>query len=221
MDKTHLDELYHLLREASNESESYAQGFPLQHYILGMARHLLGEGDYLALVQYLSFYGESYLIEPVCDAIKTTKWKYERVVEFGAGLAWLSRGIAHRCGHLPTLAIDKRPWTMTDLIADLETAACISKVLKELHKSDIIVMSDFLHCLDNPKEVMDAFSAWPMVILEYSPSNPEHRLSYNTQIKRYGARPIGMREYREMFPGRLAEIASLDPHILLLVEPKR
>ncbi len=221
MHKKDMDELYHLLREISNGPEDYTKGFPLQHYILGMTRHLLGKGDYLALVQYLSYYGEKYLIEPVCNAIQRKEWKLERVVEFGAGLAWLCRGISYRLGYLQTLAIDKRPWTMTDLIADLETPVGRGKVLTELHESDIIVMSEFLHCLDNPKEVMENFSAWPMVVLEYCPSNPEYKHSYDTQIKRYGAKPINVEEYQEIFPGRVMELTKIEPHIMLLIEPER
>lgn len=221
MNKPQIDELYHLLRVASNESKSDIRYFSTQHLIYGLARHLLAGGDYLSLIQYSSWYGQEFLVGPTCEAIKGTGWKTGRIVEFGAGLSWLGRALASKLGFLPTLFIDKRQWVLIDIVADLETEQGLNKVLSATKEGDLIVAADLLHCLDDPKSIMSHFSTWPMAILEYCPRKKECADSYSTQIKRYGATPIEPGNFAGMFSGRKVDIVDMDPYILLLVEAEK
>lgn len=218
MDKSQIDELYHLLRCASNEKKTDIQAFSVQHLVYGLARHLLAGGDYPSLIQYSSWYGGRFLVDPTYEAIKGAGWKIDRVVELGAGTGWLGRALASKLGFLPTLFTDKRPWTMIDIVADLETQQGMEKVLSVMRDGDLIVAADLLHCLDDPKDIMSHFSKWPMAILEYCPTNKEYADSYSTQIRRYGATPIFPGAFAGMFEGRKADIVDMDPYILLLVE---
>jgi len=220
MNKEQIDEFYHLLRVVSNSRKAeltltIREGIDIFH---GLSQHLLAGGDYPALIKFLQFYGEKFLIEPAFDLLSQTSWKYERVVEFGAGLGWLGRGIASKSGYLPTLFIDKRSWVLIDVVADLETVVGTQTVLEMMKPGDLIVMSEFLHCLDAPKRVMEPFSKWPILALEYCPINPEYRNSYEAQIKRYGARPVSAGAYPQVFPNRKMDIADLDPYILMLID---
>ncbi|GAH60696.1 unnamed protein product, partial [marine sediment metagenome] len=115
------------------------------------------------------------------------------------------------------LFVDKRMWALTDLIADLETDQGLEEILTVMKDSDLIVMADLLHCLDDPKGIMSQFSKWPMAILEYCPTNMDYASSYSTQIKRYGAASIEPESFAGMFPGRKVDIIDMDPYILLLV----
>lgn len=219
MNKEQIDEFYHLLRVVSNSAKpeltlTVQEGIDIFH---GLSHHLLAGGDYPALVKFLQYYGEKFLIEPAFEHLSKTGWKYERVVEFGAGLGWLGRGIASRSGYLPTLFVDKRPWALIDVVADLETTAGMYQVLAEMKPTDLIVMSELLHCLDAPKGVMETFSEWPMLVLEYCPVNPEYRNSYNAQIKRYGAKPISAGAYPGIFSDRKVDAIDLEPYILMLI----
>jgi hypothetical protein len=227
LEKKEIDQLYHLLRRASNITDEEWSRLKTTltpqeqvNIFYGLARHLLAGGDYLALVQYSQFYGECFLVDPVFNAIKKARWEPSRIVEFGAGLGWLSRGLAAKFGLLPTMLVDKRPWPLINVIADLETKKGVSEVSHNMKKGDIIVMCDVLHCLDDPYEVMANFSRWSIAILEYMPSDDNLKESYSTQILRYGASPIGHIEGLDgVFPGRKSTTIDLDPYILLLVEP--
>lgn len=219
MDKEQIDNFYHLLRVVSNSKQADLALTVHENINIfsGLSRHLLGGGDYLALVQFLQFYGVKFLLDPTFERLSKTGWKYDRVVEFGAGLGWLGRGIAAKAGLLPTVFVDKRAWTLTDVIADLETMAGTEQVLELMKPNDLIVMSEFLHCLDAPKRVMEPFGRWPILALEYCPTNPAHRDSYDVQIKRYGARPVDPSEYPQIFHDRMVDMVDLDPYILILV----
>lgn len=232
MDKEQVDELYHLLRVASSISEEGAaivlDGKPIDPktgltpqeevgVLYGLCRHLLAGGDYAALVRFSQYYGERFLLGPTHSAIGKMGWTFTRVVEFGAGLGWLGRGLAAKFGPLPTLFIDKRSWVLIDVVADLETEEGRSRVLSLLMDGDLIVMSDLLHCLDNPREVMGDFARWPMAILEYSPTRQDYGHSYSAQISRYGAKPIGPEIFYDFFPNRHIDARDLDPYVLLLV----
>jgi len=224
--KQEIDQLYHLLRQASNISEDYrintkACLTPQEqiNVIYGLCRHLLAGGDYSALVQYSQFYGLSYLLEPTFQAIKSIGWQPKRIVDFGAGLGWLGRGLAAKFGLLPTLFVDKRPWSLINLVADLETQEGIDAVLNELSDGDLIVSCDLLHCLEDPQQEMADFSGWPMAMLEYYPTNQEFKKSYSLQIHRYGACSLTYPELKDVFPDRVSRTIPIDPYILMLVDP--
>ncbi len=226
MNKDQIDELYHLLRLASNMKGTGLVKTGLfvheeVNTIYGIAKHLLAGGDYPALVRFSMYYGERFLLTRVCDELTRAGWKPSRIVELGAGLGWLGRGLATHFGLIPCLYVDKRPWTLIDITADLETKKGIEDVLAVLKDGDLVVMADLLHCLDDPKGIMSHFSKWPMAILEYCPTNMEYVDSYSTQIERYGATPIDSRTFESMFRGRKTDIVDLDPYILLLVEAEK
>ena len=226
MDKKQVDELYHLLRVASNMKGTEAAGmrWSVQEEIdtiYGITRHLLAGGDYLALIKFSAYYGRRFLLTRVCDELIRAGWKPSRVVELGAGLGWLGRGVSTRFGLIPCLYVDKRPWALIDLLADLETEQGVEDVLATMKDGDLVVMSELLHCLDDPKGTMSHFSKWPMAILEYAPVNEEYANSYRIQVGRYGADPIAAKSFEDMFPGRKVDIVDLDPHILILVEAEK
>lgn len=212
MYKEQVDELYHLLRVASNTKGEEAAA------LYGLARHLLAGGDYLALIQYSAHYGRRFLVEPVIQHIKDTSWQFSRIVEFGAGLGWFGRGLVSGFNYCPCMFVDKRPWTMIDVVADLETEVGKKTVLSRMLPDDVIVMADVLHCLDDPKGIMSCFSQWPLAALEYCSATRHYLESYSIQISRYGAQPVGVEQYKDMFPNRKVDVVDLDPYILLLVD---
>jgi len=228
MNKEQVDELYHLLRLVSNgdiSTEEFVKtGRPQREVngiFHGLSRHLLAGGDYDALIQFSAYYGRRFLLKPACEAIAKTGWKPHRVVELGAGFGWLGRGVSAEFEAIPCLFVDKRHWVLIDIVADLETERGLNKVLSAMRGSDLVVASDLLHCLDDPKGIMSHFSKWPMAILEYCPTDIEYASSYSTQIKRYGATPIEPDDFAGVFPGRRVDIVDMDPYILLLVEAEK
>jgi len=228
LEKKEIDQLYHLLRRVSNYAEGGVQrGTSLTAkeqigVLYGLCRHLLAGGDYLALVQFSQFYGESFLVEPVSKIIKNRGWKPGRVVEFGAGLGWFGRGLAGNLGMLPIMSVDKRPWPLINLVKDLEVKEDKADILHSMKKDDLIVACDMLHCLEDPYEVMAGFDEWHIAVLEYMPENDDFRHSYSEQITRYGANPLlSLEGLAAVFPGRKSTLAKLDPYVLLLVEPAK
>lgn len=220
MKKDQIDELYHLLRVASNEPADPMQSFSTQQVVTGLTRHLLGGGDYLALVQYSYYYGTNFLLNPTYKAILRTKWKFDRIVEFGAGLSWLGRGLAATFG-VGYVLVDKRPWGGVTLI-DLETEAGIQAAIDNLKPNDLIVMSDFLHCIDDPVSLLSTFGDWRMAVLEYTTENPEYMVSYADQVKRYGAEAIAPQDFELEFLGReIIETVDLDPYVLILADRRK
>lgn len=226
MEKQEIDQLYHLLRVACNDlaldtDESEEQRTAL----LGIIRHLLQGSDYLGLVQYCAYYGEQFLVRPTYEAMVHKGWKPTRIVDLGAGLGWLSRGLSLLYGAsvTSTLTVDKRPWGAIDLLANLETPSGIQQVLSVLRDKDVIVMSDLLHCLDNAEEILYTFSRWPMAILEYCPATLEHAYSYCFQLERYGASFLPQPNLIQMLHevGRPVETVNLEPYILTLIDPEQ
>jgi len=224
--KEEIDQLYHLLRRASNiaEDSRFSGGLTPSEQIsvfYGLCRHLLAGGDYQALLRFSQFYGEQFLLQPTFEAIRDAGWKPKRFVEFGAGFGWLARGLAGKFGLLPVLLVDKRPWPLIDLVEDLETEEGIDKVKACLDDGDVIVACDFLHCVELPRSIMKNFSKWPTVVLEYLPSEEELLESFLVQITRYGASPLASRKsLQSIFEGRDTKLITLDPYVLMLVAPE-
>lgn len=219
MNKEQMDELYYLMREVSNEANRQ-QTTELSDAVYGLAGHLLAGGDYLRLIQYSRYYGEKYLLQPTYEAILEKGWVPGRFVEFGAGLGWLCRGLAVMFKVKDALTVDKRPWTSIDVLADLELGSGMWKVDTYLKDGDVIVMSDLLHCVDNPRGIMSAFPVYPMAILEYMPTNKVWASNYREQIARYGGSPIDPGELTGMLAGlhRHTDTKYLDPYILILID---
>jgi hypothetical protein len=223
MNKEQIDELYHLLRVASNDIDrphvpDLASGLTPREEgsrIMGLTRHLLGGGgDYPALVEFLAMYGERFLIEPISNYVKLWEFHPNRIVELGAGLGWLARGMASRLGADLILTVDKRRWTMTDVVLDLETEHDVDKLLATLKKDDLIVMCDFLHCIDNPEDFLKKLDKWKLVVVEYCPQvSKDYANSYREQLSRFGAKAFT--------PQEMDDLASYRPKHMLHIKPYR
>lgn len=217
MNKAQYDQLYHLLREASNTCDSYELVG-----IKGLVDHLFGGGDYLRLIQYSELYGEKFLVEPTYNHLVHFGMKPKRIVEFGAGLGWLSRGLAVKFGIADTLTVDKRPWCGIDIHASLESIEGISTVRRQLKDGDLIVMADFLHCVSNPLGILRVFDRFPMAALEYLSGWPDYYRSFVDQVKRYGVAPLDIGQLTSMFntiPTSKVDIVSINPYILVMSIP--
>lgn len=213
LQSSHIDELYHLLRLVSNTGDA-----EFSSIIFGLCRHLLDGGDYTALLEYLDYYGTNALLPTIASTLKRSDFEFDRLVEFGAGNAWMSKGISGHFGLLPVIKIDKRPWPGIDYIADLEDLKDRSKITGIMKPNDLIVMSEFLHCIDNTAEVMTPFKYWNKIIIEYMPTVKRWGWSYDKQIRRYGCEPLSS-GYLEMIFGKKQIVNSIDinPYRLILV----
>jgi hypothetical protein len=215
MEKAFIDELYHQLRELCVTDD-----IPAKEAISGLVSHLTrSDGDYPGLLKFLDYYGTLYVLPYVMVALKSTPTllSASRVVEFGAGTGWLGRGIALRLGGKPTLFVDKRQYTLIDVVADLESKNGVKRVLDEMQPGDLIVMSEFLHCLEEPRKVMEQFTRWPMVVVEYMPYNHSYGKSWSLQLEKFGPSPIA--SIREVFPRSLISSYSTDTHGIWVVQP--
>lgn len=226
MNKEEVDELYHLLRKASNDMSMGTNPDPITGLtpaeegsrILGLTRHLLGGGDYPALVQFLQMYGEKYLIEPVANYVLLWGKRPERIVELGAGLGWLTRGVSRILKVDRTLTIDKRAWSLTDVVLDLETDYGVKKLLALLKEGDFIFMCDFLHCIEDPNQFLTMLNKWNLVVVEYCPQREDYGLSYSAQLSRYGARAFSVDEMEALAPGRPKHLMEIEPYRIYLFE---
>ena len=215
MNRTDIDNLYHLLRELNVEGDQREKAA-----IFGITSHLTGKhGDYSGLLRFLAYYGEEYLVEHAHTAIKSARFDVKRIVELGAGYGWLSRGLnllMFGAAFKNVLTIDKRQWPMIDIVADIESKNGLHRVLDELHPGDLIVMSEFLHCLDNPKETLLPFRRFPMIIVEYSTTGL-YMESYNAQIAKFGCTSIPSIE--NVFPNQRCEQWVVSPYTITAVQP--
>ena len=213
MNKVELDELYHNLRELCVTEDTQQK-----EAVLGITAHLTNPGgDYIGLLRFLSYYGENYILPRVLSALRSARIHMERVVEFGAGFGWLGRGISNANNGMPVVFIDKRQYVFTDIVADLETVQGRDRVLEQMKDGDLMVMSEFLHCVDNPEKVLRPFAKWPMLVVEYSSLSSFYMKSYNEQIKRYDC--ILVPDFRKVFPGRKLSRYDADPYAILIAEP--
>lgn len=213
MKKFEVDEFYHSLR-LLNLTEDVQQ----KEAVLGITSHLTTQGgDYNGLLKYLAWYGEQFLLADVMVLLDYHKTVFSRVVDFGAGLGWLGRGIALSRGGLPTLFVDKRQWVLVDVVADLESTNGRQRVLEALGPGDIIVMSELLHCLDNPMKALRPFEKWPMLVVEYSAWNAAYMESYDKQIAKFGCVPV--ESLGAVFPGRQISSRPVRPYRIALIEP--
>ena len=186
MDRQQTDELYHLMRVASNDCTSDELS-----KLYGLIRHLFCGGDYLSLIQYSAWYGERYIL-PELNELLDNNFKLNtpvRIVELGAGLGWLSRGLCLHYHIDKMITVDKRPWGATTERLNIENKEDRDYLISKYPADGrtLIVASEFLHCCDNQKEIIDAFYDYDMLILEYVGWNEESFKSYQDQLGRYGA----------------------------------
>ena len=215
MDKPELDMLYHNLRRLCITDD-----IPQKEAVAGLVSHLTkADGDYPGLLRFLGYYGEEYILPKVLEhmAFVSHSLEFTRVVELGAGFGWLGRGISRAYDLIPTLFIDKRQYTLIDIVADIESKNGAKRVLDELQSGDLIVMSELLHCLDNPRKVLAPFTKWPMVVVEYMPDYSPFRTSYSEQIEKFGAKPIA--SIREVFPSGSIVTESTNTHVIWIIMP--
>lgn len=215
MNKNQLDELYHNLRELSVTSDGLQKDA-----IIGIVSHLTQSGgDYTGLLRFLSYYGENYILPEVRKVLNShfSTGGFSRVVEFGAGFGWLGRGISNGLGFLPVVFVDKRQYLFTDIVADLEAKNGAKRILDELRSGDLIVMSELLHCLDDPEKALRPYTKWPMLAVEYWPTSKDYRESYNAQVERFYCKPI--KDMRSIFPNSKLIEYHMDTHLITLVLP--
>lgn len=212
MDKAFIDELYHNLRELCVTDD-----IPQKEAVAGIVSHLAQpQGDYPGLLRFLNYYGEMYVLPSVLKLLSSSGNLFTRVVELGAGFGWLGRGISNAFS-VPPIFVDKRQYTLIDIVADIETKNGAKRVLDELEEGDLIVMSELLHCLDEPKRILKPFSEWPMLVVEYFPESISYRTSYNAQVGQFGCKTIT--SIRSVFPGSKILTGSTDTHGIWLVLP--
>ena len=212
MNKQEIDKLYHDLRELC-VSDDIQQ----KEAILGITLHLTTHGDYTELLRFLAYYGENYLLPRAVKFLEYNRIKFTRVVEFGAGLGWLGRGISQAANNLPLVLVDKRQWTLIDIVADLESPEGRKRVLEQMQDGDLIVMSEFLHCLDSPRKVLAPFAKWPMLIIEYNSLSAAYMKSYNEQIAKFDCVPV--ESFRKIFPSSKVISIRYENHVILLALP--
>ena len=194
MNQEQLDNFYHNLRELCITNDTQQK-----EAVAGITSHLTHpQGDYTGLLRFLNYYGEKYTLSSVLDLLSSNLAGFTRIVELGAGFGWLGRGISNAYDQLPTVFVDKRQWVFTDIVADIESANGVKRVLDVLKDGDLIVMSEFLHCLNTPEKVMRPFTKWPMLVVEYMPPLPHYLKSYKAQIEKFGCRSVSM--VKDVFP---------------------
>lgn len=199
MKKEFYDQFYHLLRVHSNEMARSEDPEETQA-MRGITNHLLSsKGEYVGLLQFLSYYGKKYIAPQVTaildDSVRIGHLESpKRIVDFGAGLGWLSDHLSYHLSRLenpvPNIKIDKRQWFGIDIVADVESSNGLLRILDALKEGDLIVMCEFLHCITNGNYLMDKLGKYPVVIIEYFSGRADYQDSYKTQIVRFGAESI-------------------------------
>lgn len=186
--KREWDLLYHLLRRASMDPYS-------KPIALGLAQHLLSGPDYPSLLNYSSYYGSRYLLPRLISLLRRFRVSPRRIVELGAGRAWLGRGLSEEFG-VPLVTVDKRREFSPTLVLDLESQGGLEELSRVLKDQDLIVMADFLHCLDSSwEDLFRLLSPYSSLVLEYLIGGT-YGESFKRQIEAYG----GNFRYREYLP---------------------
>ncbi len=204
MEKVDIDELYHLLRVASNDAATITYASDSSK-IFGLARHLLAGGDYLALIQFEAWYGENFLLTPAYEFLLDEHIIPKTIIDIGAGSGWLGRGLACAFATDKVFTVDKRPWGGITHMLNMESAED-RQYLREQYPPDnlgttLITMCDFLHCVDCPRDIIQDFADYPMLILEYMGYDDDDFASYKTQLNRYGANVHNPDDYPVFFEG--------------------
>ena len=182
-----IDAIYHQLRTANTDVSSEGK-VALER----MARHLLSEdGEYPALLDFLAYYGAKYVLQDVINAIIHEDLKFNRVIELGAGYGWLSEGIG-KCFKVDYVKTDSRGWPGIHRVIDIESVRGLWELSTKLVPTDLVVMSDVIHCLEPEKRVtlMSTLKHNDVVVVEYLPTNTAHMRSFNKQIRAKGCIPV-------------------------------
>ena len=217
MESRNIDELYHQLRLVSLDDPE------TQRAIRSLCNHLTGY-SYEGLLEYSHWYGEKYTLPSVIKVLEAWRdpireRKYTRVVDLGAGSGWLGLGLS-RYLDVPVIGVDKREWAGITFKVDLERTSGLTQLTMILRPDDLLVMCDFLHCLDRPSLILKVLNPWDMLILEYGGlAKTAHTNSYTQQIKKYGANPISWEQiYSILVDLRRGDLVceALDTYNLIL-----
>lgn len=164
--------------------------------IKNYVRFLLSEKedrDYRDLAQFLQWYGETYVLGDVFDFItqKTIDVRYPTAIEFGPGTGWLIGGVAHLFKN--AYAVDKRaglhyPYpNVTFVQRDLEKEPGFLGLETQSIQS-VIIANHFLHCVDDPVEVIKKSPAGAWLVIEPTFSDTVFPF-WGRQMADFGATP--------------------------------
>ncbi len=224
MEKDQIDQLYHLLRQLSNESADPSDNIdrlskltPSQEAaaIKGLVNHL-DKDNYSQLLSFCSMYGMKYILPSVIRIIRENEIHPARFIDVGCGNGWLGSNLGVRFNTSYKL-VDKREHIMGIEVLDLETHRGLEAFKDMLDDYDIITMCDFLHCVNNPEEILSALHDHHVVVVEYVPSLVSHMESYKAQLQRYGATPFNQDEIRDLLFPRVLDMIDIDPYEIYLL----
>ena len=214
-------EFYHITRKLSNHKRSDV----LDEAISGIYKHLMSGPDYDGLLKFLEFYSTSYLADPINNILKNHKWiNYDRVYDLGAGRGWLGKCVAE-INQSELISVDKRDWSLTnqystDWILNLEDPYSIGKLVGGLDPAnDLVCMSEFLHCINNAKELLEALVPFPLLIVEYIGRTEEHFSSYKKQLARYSAINDDIWDWLAFLKGLGAHFYHISGYAIVIKEP--
>jgi len=138
-------------------------------------------------------------------------------VEIGSGYGWLSRGLSAMLGLGRPLCVDKRPWPNVDIVLDLEYED-MKPLVEQLRDGDVIVASEFLHCVTNGSEILNELSSWPVLVLEFDTGSKLFGASFVLQVAKFGGDPVSTSNLTEQFGTRKWRVVNIHPYNLFLLE---
>ena len=197
--RTIIDQVYHQLRIANTELSDNERV-----ELLYIAIHLLSkEGDYPSLLHFLSYYGSKFVIDDVVQLVGISGIKFNRIIELGAGFGWLSKGLGEKF-KVEYIQTDSRKWGNIRQVIDIETAQGIQELKNNLLPTDLIVMSDVIHCIKPGKRqsLIDSFPNNDILVLEYLPRNAAQMRSFTKQIRLKGCVPLDRNDMLSLTPRR-------------------
>jgi hypothetical protein len=210
--KDDLDMFYHLLRKFNELDRKQRE------ILLGLACHLLDEPDYEALLDWLEYYGKQFIVPHVLPMLEQYKGKFFAVVELGAGKGWLGRAVAKflKAHYVP---IDKRKEFNPLYCLDLEKGEDLYEMKILLHKyyPALVVMSEFLHCVENPEQILGRLHDQSVLIMEHKIKGWAGE-SFRKQLEWYGCNYKYLQVLPSFFKGRKVFEKDIYPyHVWLSV----
>ncbi len=224
MEKEQVDQLYHLLRQLSNEAadpsttvDKLSQLTVSQEAaaIKGLINHL-DKSNYPQLLSFSTMYGMKYIVPAVAKIIKQNNVQVNRFLDVGCGNGWLGINLSLRFNKSHVL-IDKREHIFGTIPLNFEIPKDMDTFKSMIADYDVITMCDFLHCVDNPKAILDAIPWNNIVVVEYIPSKESYMDSYKSQLARYGASSFTHEELCDILYPRVLDMIDADPYEIFLL----